>query len=231
MRYPVKGGYKSFLGNLVTGADIRTGLSAVEIDYRNKWVAFSDGSKQYYDHLVSSIPLPDLAGIIKDVPLEVRKAANDLLYTSGLIISFGFNTPDIPKYLWFYIYDEDIVPARAFSPSIKSADNVPEGKSSIQFESYFSVKKPDRLTDIALSEHIIKSSDRMKVFSKSDIEVIDAREIKYANVIFDHKMKKNRKTIHNFLDSAGIKYIGRFGEWDYLWSDQSFLSGMRIRIR
>lgn len=38
-------------------------------------------------------------------------------------------------------------------------------------------------------------------------------------------MIRNREIVHRFLDNVGIKYIGRFGEWDYLWSDESFLSG------
>ena len=49
-------------------------------------------------------------------------------YTSGQLVSLGFNQPDIAKHLWFYIYDEDIYPSRAYSPSIKSPNNVPFGK-------------------------------------------------------------------------------------------------------
>jgi hypothetical protein len=30
------------------------------------------------------------------------------------------------------------------------------------------------------------------------------------------------------LKLNNIKYIGRFGEWDYLWSDQSLLSGKKV---
>jgi len=41
-------------------------------------------------------------------------------------------------------------------------------------------------------------------------------------------MEKNRKIVYGFLDKIGIKYIKRFGEWDYLWSDQSLMSGKRI---
>lgn len=53
----------------------------------------------------------------------------------------------------------------------------------------------------------------------------DIRFEKYANVIFDHQIYEMRKIVRDYLASKGITTIGRFGEWDYLWSDQSFLSG------
>jgi hypothetical protein len=33
--------------------------------------------------------------------------------------------------------------------------------------------------------------------------------------------------VHGYLDDIGIGYCGRYGEWGYLWSDESFLSGER----
>lgn len=33
------------------------------------------------------------------------------------------------------------------------------------------------------------------------------------------------------LGGGGIECIGRFGEWDYLWSDQSLLSGVKAAQR
>jgi len=33
------------------------------------------------------------------------------------------------------------------------------------------------------------------------------------------------------LDQIGIISAGRFGEWDYLWSNQAFMSGMKAAKR
>jgi protoporphyrinogen oxidase len=68
----------------------------------------------------------------------------------------------------------------------------------------------------------------MNMFSTGDIEMVDYREVKYANVIFDHNRQKAVDAIHFYLRNVGISCIGRFGEWDYLWSDQSLLSGKRV---
>ena len=49
--------------------------------------------------------------------------------------------------------------------------------------------------------------------------------IPFANVIFDLERAAALATVHGFLDDIGISYCGRYGEWGYLWTDDSFLSG------
>jgi protoporphyrinogen oxidase len=227
MRYPIEGGYKAFLNKMVSQIDIALNKEAILIDPQNKQVEFSDGTREYYSNLISSIPLPELVKMIKDCPSYILDAANDLVATSGQLVSIGFNRPDIPKYLWAYIYDEDIFPARVYSPSLKSVNNVPEGKSSLQFETYYSKYSPKKLEGDDIISHVISNSEQMNIFSKNDIELVNYREVKYANVVFDHKRETALTAIHAYLQDVGIMPIGRFGEWDYLWSDQSLLSGMK----
>ncbi len=47
----------------------------------------------------------------------------------------------------------------------------------------------------------------------------------YANIIFDHERASALETIHGYLDEVGIAYCGRYGDWGYLWTDESFKSG------
>ncbi|MBR2149565.1 MAG: NAD(P)-binding protein [Campylobacter sp.] len=102
----------------------------------------------------------------------------------------------------------------------------PNGCSSLQFEIYFSKDKPLNLTTQELINHIIKKSKQMNIFDIKDIVVQDCRILKYGNVIFYHEMENDRKVILDYLESLNIKTIGRFGKWEYLWSDQSLLSGI-----
>ena len=228
MRYPAKGGYKSFLKYMAGNTNIKTNKEVVLIDLKNKRIDFTDGESVFYDRLISSLPLPELINAIKDVPRLIIDACNKLSCTSGQLVSLGFKRPDIPKNIWFYIYDEDIFPARAYSPSIKSPDNVPNDCSSLQFETYFSKYSPPKLSNGDLIEHVIRKGEKMEMWSFDDIEVSDYREVKYANVIFDFDREQNLAIIHNYLAINNIKYVGRFGKWDYLWSDQSLLSGKKV---
>lgn len=228
MRYPTKGGYKSFLNGMALKTNIQTNKNVSLIDLKSKRIDFADNKFVHYNHLVSSLPLPELVKRIKDVPKNILEASEKLLCTSGQLVSLGFNKPDVQKELWFYIYDEEILPSRAYSPSLKSPENAPDGKSSLQFETYFSSFSPKKLSGGSLIEHVIEKGEKMKLWAANDIEATDYREVKYANVVFDFERKKNVAIIHNFLDQNNIKYIGRFGEWDYLWSDQSLLSGKNL---
>jgi len=228
MRYPKKGGYKSFLNFMAKKCDIRLNKKTILIDTKKKKVFFEDGSSTSYSHLISSIPLPELVTMIKNVPNNIIKASQNLSWTSMALVSLGLNKPNIPKSLWFYIYDENFLASRAYSPSMKSKDNVPKGCSSLQFEFYFSKYKKINITKKRLINHVIKKSIEIGLFKKEDIIIQDCKIVDYANVIFDHNFKKNKQKIHKYLDSIGISYIGRFGEWDYLWSDQSLISGKKI---
>ncbi len=225
MRYPQKGGYKAYLNYMAERCTICLNKKAVLIDTKNKRVEFEDGGNQSYEHLISSLPLPEVVKLIKDAPRKVVEAGEALCATSIALVSLGFKRSDIPKYLWFYIYNESVPPARVYSPSMKSPDNVPAGKSSLQFEIYFSKYKPLSIRGDLLANHAIDKAVDLGWFGKNDMEVVDYRELEYGNVVFHKNMEENRKIIHDFLEAQEIISIGRFGEWEYLWSDQSLLSG------
>jgi len=228
--YPKKGGFKSFLGLMASECDIRLNKKAIFIDPMLKLVKFEDESQEQYDNLVSSVPLPDLISCITDAPAEVKEASQKLFATKVAIISLGFKKPEIPEYLWYYIYDEDFLPARCYSPSIKSLDNVPDGCSSVQFEVYFSQKKDLALTGEDLLNHILEKGVAMGLFELKDVIAKDVRILPYGNVVFYQGMEEDRKIVHEYLDSVNIHYIGRFGEWGYLWTDQSLLTGKKLDL-
>ena len=71
----------------------------------------------------------------------------------------------------------------------------------------------------------VKFLDFWPSFNVNDNFIIN-RLKKYANVVFDHQIYENREIVRDYLMSLGIEPIGRFGEWGYLWSNQSLLSGM-----
>lgn len=225
MRYPKKGGYKSFLKPMVEGLDIRTNSKVDNIDFSKNEITLSNGESLKYDNLISSLPLPEICKLIKNIPDFVIEASKTLNYTSGYLVSLGFNKPDIADKLWFYIYDKDILPARVYSPSLKSPDNAPEGCSSLQAEIYFNKAEKLKISDSEILEQTIQKLIKMGLFKEEDLVVKDIRSERYANVIFDHHIYENRKIILNFLKENNIISVGRFGEWEYFWSDQSMLSG------
>lgn len=224
MKYPKKGGFRSILNNCRNGLDIKFNKEVTFIDTKAKEIKFSDGTKDYYTRLISSLPLPEIIKMLDNVPEDVQTAASNLMHTCGYMVSLGFKKPDIAKHLWFYIYDEDILASRVYSPSLKSPDNAPEGCSSLQAEIFFSNKAEILSADMVLNNTIEKLVT-MGLFDKEDILVKDIRFEKYANVIFDKDIYTNRETVIDYLESIGIESIGRFGKWEYMWTHQAFASG------
>lgn len=224
MRYPQEGGYKAFLKKMADISDIRYGLRVVRIDYINKIVFFENGETAHYERLISSLPLPEVVEMC-DAPNEVKDASNKLETTCGYHVSIALKTKKIPPYLWWYIYDEDNLASRVYSPSLKSADNVPEGCSSLQMEVYC---KEDEYTEQEILDGTVGKLVNYGIINQDDILFTHLGFEKYANVIFTEPVYESRNTVRDYLSSIGIETIGRFGEWDYLWSDQALVSGLNI---
>lgn len=223
MRYPKVGGFKAFIQPLIDAADIRCAHRCVGIDLVRKELRFDNGTVVRYDQLVSTLPLPELVAIAADIPQEVSHSAGTLRATSIDLISVGFKRP-VAKDLWFYIYDEDILASRAYSPSMKSPENAPANCSSLQFEIY-TRGTVSRFNPEDLKRNTVEALQKMGIATPEDIVVLDHRRIRYGNVIFDRGMETHRQRVIDWCQSSGLATCGRFGRWDYLWSNQSFLSG------
>jgi protoporphyrinogen oxidase len=225
MRYPAEGGFKAFLNVLAGEANIKFNSEVVEIYPEKKMLRTVSGDSYQYDRLISSLPLPEVLNMLQELPEEVESAGSQLKCTCGYQISVGLQTKNIPPYLWWYVYDEDILPARVYSPSLKSPDNAPEGCSSLQLEIYC---EKDKYTKEELVSGSVGKLVNLGAMKDEDILFVDVRFEKYANVLFDSNIYSARKVVRDYLSSLGIETIGRFGEWNYLWSDQSLASGLNV---
>jgi protoporphyrinogen oxidase len=227
MRYPLKGGYKAFLTPLVEEATIEYNSEVTSINLQAKQLTINGKQIINFSSLINTMPLPMLIERIHNVPDNVKTAAKKLWATSLDLISVGFNKAAIPKDLWFYIYDEDILASRVYSPSIKSLENCPEGKSSVQFEIYSSSNKPMNYSKDELKQNCIYALKKMGLANEEDIEFLKHDKIEYGNVVFYNDMEQDREIITDWLTEQGIYLAGRFGEWDYFWSHQAMESGFK----
>lgn len=229
MRYPEVGGYKSFISGLIEEAEIRLNHRAIRVDTLAKVVYFENGDEACYNDLVSTLPLPVLIDMLDCDDAEVHASSQQLQATSIDLISVGLKR-DVIKDLWFYIYDEDILASRAYSPSVKSPDNAPEGFSSLQFEIYSlgpkSNYQPDRLI-----ENTRYAIEKMNICDAEDILFMHHKHTPWGNVVFFNDMEAHRGRVLRYLQKKKIKTCGRFGEWDYLWSNQALMSGLSVDLQ
>jgi protoporphyrinogen oxidase len=227
MRYPKKGGYRAFIEPMIEETAIRCESSVVWIDPSARLVRVSSGEDFAYRHLVSTAPLPDLLGMIEGAPQAIREDAATLFATRIDLISVALRTPQVAPSLWLYIYDRDIHAARIYAPSMKSPDNAPPGCGSLQFEIYSSVRRPQQATVAEMTENCLAAMEGMGLARRAEVIFTHHKHLPFGNVVFDLGMEARRDRVRGWIEAQGIRVAGRFGEWAYLWSNQSLLSGMK----
>jgi protoporphyrinogen oxidase len=228
-RYPAHGGFVSFLRGFVEETDLQLDHRVVGIDPARRSLRFAHGAEAPFDHLVSSVPLPELIPLVTGAPAKVVDAAGRLACSEVVIVNIGVDRPELIDAHWTYFYDRDIFFTRLSTPHLQSPNNVPEGCGSLQAECYYSAKyRPLDRTPEECIEPVIADLLRCGVIREDDkILFSNAMHIPYANVIFDLERAEALATVHDYLDEIGIAYCGRYGDWEYIWTDESFISGER----
>jgi protoporphyrinogen oxidase len=226
-RYPKRNGFISFLDLFHAQSKVELNHRVVKVDPRSRELHFAHGPIVQYDHLISSVPLPDLIPMIAGAPKDVIEASQTLACTNLVLVNIGIARPDVSTASWSYFYDDDIPFSRISFPRTFSLSTVPEGTSAIQCEVYFSRKyRPLKSAPEEYIEPVIDGLRRCGLIREDDkILLRKAMTVPYANIIFDLDRPKALRTVHGYLDDLGIAYCGRYGDWGYLWTDTSFMSG------
>jgi protoporphyrinogen oxidase len=225
-RYPRRGGYQTFAGALVHEDALRLGSRVVGIDLANTLLRFADGSARPYDKLISTMPLPELIRSIDHAPEDVRRAAEELLCTSVVLVDIAVSRSELSEHHWFYVYDEGISFSRVSFPHMLSPANAPEGCGAIQVEVYHSPHRRLPCAPESLPTRVVEELVRLNVLaSPGEVMWVRHREVPYANVVFDLRRAPALDTILPWVRDAGIVLAGRYGEWGYHWTDDATRSG------
>jgi protoporphyrinogen oxidase len=226
-RYPSDGGFMSYLRKFVPMGNLKLQHELVSVDPRKRELEFSNGVTTSYDALISSVPLPDLVRMIRGTPPEVQEAAKRLAGSTCVLVNAGVDREDLSAAHMTYFYDEDICFTRLGFPHMLSSTNAPPGTGNIQAEVYFSEKhKPLVGSPDDWIEPVIRALRRCGLLREND-RVLSSHAIwlRSANIIFDLDRSAALAIVHGYLDDLGIAYCGRYGDWGYMWTDESFISG------
>jgi protoporphyrinogen oxidase len=232
-RYPSDGGFRLYLNKFVPMGNIKLEHELISVDPRARELTFSNGLVTQYDSLVSSVPLPDMIHMIQGAPDDVVEASRKLACSTCVLVNIGINRADISNAHMTYFYDEDICFTRLSFPHMLSSHNAPTGAGNIQAEVYFSEKyKPFSGKAEDWIDPVIRDLKKVGLVREED-EILcrKAMLLRYANIIFDLERADALKTVHGYLDDIGIAYCGRYGDWGYMWTDESFISGERAAER
>jgi protoporphyrinogen oxidase len=197
----------------------------MEIDPRSKKLAFLDGTVEEYEHLVLSLPLPEIVSLLKDAPREVRSAAENLVYTSIYVLSAGIEGPAPPWFL-LRIPDSAVPFYRLSFPSHYSPGSAPEGKTIVVGEiSHHPVRHSLSASDAW--HQFDQGLRRMGILRPGQKILVEAvRDIQYGHVVYNHSSRASIRVILEYLRGNSIFTCGKYGQWRDMLIPQSILTGM-----
>ncbi len=226
--YPEEGGIEVIPKAFLTHVDnLHYNKTLTRINLKEKRAWFDDENSVKYDSLVSTIPLPELLEIIRDLPTSTADLKEGLRYVSVLDINLGIDNDTISDQHWIYFPEPEIPFYRVGFYSNFSSVIVPPKKSSLYVEVSYLPDTPLNKTDIL--EGIFDGLKKCGfIKSRDQIIVENILNIPYAYVIHDNFRYKNLPKIMTSLNENGIFSIGRYGSWEYMSMEDAVLQGKEV---
>jgi protoporphyrinogen oxidase len=206
---------------------------AVRVDLDRRTVTFADGETVAYASLINTSPLDLFIGACVDVPDPVRRAAEDLVHTGGLIVGLGISAVRSDPKCWMYFPESTSPFYRVTNFHNYSPHNVPRGEvdrySSLLCETSYSgykiVEKGTIIEDTVeglLATGMIDEPEVPKIVSRFLID------IPYSYPVPTLSRDRALAVIQPFLEARGVYSRGRFGAWKYEAGnmDHSFMQGV-----
>lgn len=230
--YPRTGGVESLVRGLLPHVPrVRAGFPVTSVRRRGGSWRVSDGHEEReYDGLVSTLPIPELVRALEDVPNDVRAAANALVHRSLITVMVGLRREALNDFSWVYFALPEHGPFNRISFPSNFSDRVaPPGTSSAVAE--ITCNAGDELwsaSDAALAEHVIERAEALGVFRRADVMLTRVERTRYAYVVFDKEHRRKLDLASRHVEHAGIRLLGRFGQFDYINTDQVLLRALAL---
>jgi protoporphyrinogen oxidase len=230
--YPREGGIESLVRGLLPKVPhIRTRFRVTSVRrHGDAWVVTDGREKREYDRLVSTIPIPELVRALPEAPQDVRDAGKALQHRSLVTVMLGIDRPQLNDFSWVYFpTPEDGWFNRISFPSNFSDRVAPAGASSAVAE--MTCNAGDELwslTDEALVDHVVTQADRIGIFRRSEVVLSRVDRTRYAYVVFDLDHRRHLDVVRAYAARIGLDLLGRFGQFDYINTDQVILRGLDL---
>ncbi len=184
------------------------------------------GQEIPYEHVISTLPLPDLlrmcvAGSTAGgtaTTVGGGTAAADRLSAAGVAafqVGLRGGCPDLLRDLhWLYVPDPDIVFHRVGVYSNIHGNMAPAGCFSLYVEVGLEHGKTPNWEE--LERRVTGDLEKLEIARRAQVEVSVRHAIRPGYVHFDHAWKNLVPTAVRELADAGVRCVGRYGRWDYI---------------
>ena len=222
--YPLEGGYEAIVhafAKRVRGV-IRTSAPVTTLRREgDRWlIEIANGERRTADTVVSTIPIHELLSIWQDAPQPAREAAAKLRYNSLINVLIGTDQDRGFPYTAIYVPDPGVIFHRLSFPKNFSERTVPAGKSSVMAE--ITANAGDgvwELTDDQVLERATADLARMGFLDPNRVVYRRVVRFQYGYPVYDLDYRKNVTILRHAVESAGVRLLGRFAQFDYINSD------------
>jgi protoporphyrinogen oxidase len=231
--YPVQGGIQALPDALAAEvSDIKVRTPILRIHWKNKQVETETGERYAYNHLVSTIPLPELVRRLEPLPGELEEAGTVLRWRTVHCLNIGLRNKPPQTCHWAYFPEPEYVFYRVGFTHNFAPRSVPEGRASLYVEiardpqQGDAEEEPDAggCYETAVS-HLLKAGILRQ---ESDVLLHLHLPMPFAYVVYDHHRPRALEVIHRFLQENDIHSIGRYGEWKYSSMETAILDGKAV---
>ncbi len=227
--YPQKGGIQSLpnaLASRLKKNQLAVNREVLSIDLRNNHALIKNLGVVSFKRLVNTIPLNQFISLLKEIPVQIRKATDELSSNSVYCLNLGVSGKIAAGKHWIYFPEKKYPFYRVgfyhqFSPS-----NAPEKSSSLYVE--FSRNSKSKVDLSTLESLALKALKDCKILeSKNRVLVKEWLPISCGYVVYDFKRTKALKVIFPYLAKKKVESIGRYGAWKYSFMEEAIMDGKK----
>lgn len=218
--FPAVGGTAEIYRRLAArlGSRVTYRRELVRVDAQERVAYLSDGSEEPYDHLISTIPIDKLVGLLEHCPDDIRGAADNLEHNGVYMVGIGYELQLKDDKSWMYFPQDHAPFYRATNFAKYSPNNVPDADTA-RYCSY--------MTEISYSRYKPEDRDGLEerveaglratgvVEGQPEIATMHVEDLTYAYPVPTLGRDAALRKIQPWLMQNEIYARGRFGSWRY----------------
>ncbi len=227
--YPKHGGILSWVKQLANQLinPIRTTRNVTDVNMNSKTVTFSDGHREPYDVLISTMPLDHLLTVLHEkASTHFAPARSKLLCNQIVNFNIGINRPELSEKHWVYFPEKEYPFYRIGFWHNFSKQMTPPGCSSLYGEFAFKNRSKRWIN------HTLKQSMAMikKLYGISNTDLLTEKiiSIPHAYVTYDQWREQHLPKLLARLEKHDIYSVGRYGAWKYASMQEAVLDGRAV---
>ncbi|MCA8949537.1 MAG: NAD(P)-binding protein [Planctomycetes bacterium] len=224
--FPREGGFETLVRGTVEGGgfELRTGVAIERVERRGTQFAV-DG--EAFDLVVNTVPLPQIADAIAEIPEPIRADIRQLRPISlvNLMIGVRLDEP-LPPLSWIYLpFPEQGPTNRVTYFSNYSPTNAPAGHGSFLAEV---THRGDLKPDAAWAREVVAALGRAGILVPENVVLLEWCDNEFAYIDQDLEFAARIARVREWFDHSGYVTFGRFGRYEYHNSDQCIARAMQV---